>query len=168
MAVKYKLHAINCGGDQSFAILHPDTGGDDITLDYRKRLSRHNQILTVNVVERMYNADVVASMLIDDDDAASIASTATATTIATYSTASASAHPSHQMAILSSSQLRELQTVFASASCLNASLLDVERHYDTSSRYPGLDIAKARNVQHFLLNVKDDRLIDLIVERMTK
>lgn len=66
------------------------------------------------------------------------------------------------------SHLKEVQTVFASASCLNASFLDNERHYDTSNRYPGVDLSKAKSIQKFLLNLKDDQLNEMIIERLTK
>ena len=61
-----------------------------------------------------------------------------------------------------------VQTLFASASCLNASFLDNDRHYDTSNRYPGVDLAKAKTIQTFLLNLKDTYLNELIVDRLTK
>lgn len=61
---------------------------------------------------------------------------------------------------------RRVQTVFASASCLNASFLDKEQHYMTSNRYPGVDVSKAKNVYNLITSLNDDYLKDLIVEKL--
>jgi hypothetical protein len=55
-----------------------------------------------------------------------------------------------------------VQTVFASASCLNASFLDNERHYNTSNRYPGLDLTKAKDISNLLSNLNDNYLNELV------
>jgi E3 ubiquitin-protein ligase HERC4 len=69
---------------------------------------------------------------------------------------------------LNPTQLKELQTVFSSASCLNASCLDEMRHYDTSTRYPGIDLSKAKMMNNLIYNLNDHGLNELIVERLTK
>ena len=57
---------------------------------------------------------------------------------------------------------KELQTVFASASCLNASFLDTEKHYNTSNKYPGIDLVKAKDINNFLSNLNDQFLNELV------
>jgi hypothetical protein len=57
---------------------------------------------------------------------------------------------------------KECQTVFASASCLNASFLDNERHYNTSSRYPGLDLSKAKDIHNLLSSLNNEYLNELV------
>lgn len=57
---------------------------------------------------------------------------------------------------------KELQTVFASASCLNASFLDKEKHYNTSNKYPGIDLSKAKDIYNFLSNLNDQFLNELV------
>jgi hypothetical protein len=52
--------------------------------------------------------------------------------------------------------------VFASASCLNASFLDKEKHYNTSNKYPGIDLSKAKDIYNFLSNLNDQFLNELV------
>ena len=58
---------------------------------------------------------------------------------------------------------KELQTVFASASCLNASFLDKEKHYSTSNKYPGIDLAKAKDIYNLLNGLNDQFLNELVL-----
>jgi E3 ubiquitin-protein ligase HERC4 len=66
------------------------------------------------------------------------------------------------------SQLHECQTVFASASCLNASFLDANLHYTTSNRYPGLDLSKVKDIHNLLSSLNNDYLNEMIIEKLTK
>ncbi len=61
---------------------------------------------------------------------------------------------------------KEVETIFGSASCLNASFLDKKFHFNTSNRYPGVDIAKVKSISKILLNLNDTFLNEL-VRRMT-
>lgn len=56
---------------------------------------------------------------------------------------------------------RALQTVFASAACLNASFLDEKDHYNTSNKYPGIDLKQARSLFKLLSNV-DPQLLNTV------
>jgi len=52
--------------------------------------------------------------------------------------------------------------VFASASCLNASFLDQEKHYNTSNKYPGIDLSKAKDIYNLLSTLNDQFLNELV------
>ena len=55
---------------------------------------------------------------------------------------------------------RALQ-VFASAACLNASFLDVNGHYNTSTKYPGVDMNQARSLLKVLTDA-DSNVVNVV------
>jgi hypothetical protein len=51
---------------------------------------------------------------------------------------------------------------------LNASFLDKEHHYNTSNKYPGVDLLKTNEITKFFSNLNDQFLNDLIITQLTK
>jgi E3 ubiquitin-protein ligase HERC4 len=139
----YSLFAISAGGDQSFVVCR-SAKEFQTALDYRKSANQ-TQILSVNILEQLsYDQNKLLP--------------------------SNSSYVSERSLVkaLNPTQLKELQIVFSSASCLNASCLDEMRHYDTSTRYPGIDLSKAKMLYNLIYNLNDHSLNELIVERLTK
>ena len=62
---------------------------------------------------------------------------------------------------------RALQTVFTSASCLNASFLDQREHYNTSTKNPGIDVNQARTLFN-LISKADPYVIEMVNRRRLK
>jgi hypothetical protein len=56
--------------------------------------------------------------------------------------------------------LRALQ-IFASAACLNASFLDENDHYNTSNKYPGVDLKQARNLVK-VISSADTNIVNVV------
>ncbi|CAF0899632.1 unnamed protein product [Brachionus calyciflorus] len=126
-----------CAGGDQTFLITTPITDNISPLDFRKILEK-SHILTVNMVEEFENRPLTIAKA-----------------------------KQSKIAVLNPSQLRSVQTAFASASCLNASFLDQNLHYTTSNRYPGIDLAKAKSIFNIITSLNDDYLKEVIVERLT-
>jgi hypothetical protein len=113
-------------------------------LDYRS-LMRKNSILTMNIVEKL-----------SENEKPLVVALSNSTTTQSMSKMS-------KIAITNYSKFKELQAVFSSAACLNASFLNTD-HYTTSNKYPGIDISKAKEVHDLIASFKDQYLNELVFD----
>lgn len=63
---------------------------------------------------------------------------------------------------------KDFQTVLSSSSCLNASFLDKTEHYNTSNKYPGVDLTKVNQVHTVITLLNDQFINELILTQLTK
>ena len=133
------LYLISSGGDQSFVITRP--AKENIPPVDHRLIFQQNHILKADIIQ---NFD---QPIVKENPPEKLVKT---------------------VAILNPSQLQNVETIFGSASCLNASFLDTKSHYSTSNRYPGVDISKVKEIHNTLGQMNDSYLNELIIKRLTK
>jgi hypothetical protein len=105
---------------------------------------KKNSILTMNIVENLSENEKPLIMALSNN-----------------STVTQPMSKTSKIAITNVSKFKELQAVFSSAACLNASFLNKD-HYTTSNKYPGIDISKAKEVHNLIIGYKDQYLNELV------
>lgn len=138
------LYAISAGGDQSFITCSQSS--DKIEpLDFR-HMANQNEILTINIVEQL-NKNALQMNLNKSNPSAKV---------------------NNIKPLETSSLLKDFQIVFSSSSCLNASFLDTTGHYNTSNKYPGVDLTKVKDIHTMICNMNDQLVNELVLNQLTK